>query len=212
MSDLFKKINTLLKSNLNDVLSDKREVGSGRRAVVPGKEIDREVAALRDRINDAVAYENALQSRVQTLQEEVSRLDQKADEAVRQGSESQARYLIDQLQRAQQRLRMAEADLSEHQLVTQELIQRVNQLDAVVAENKRQQELASPPPAGEPPVQVLSDVLKEVREKIAGQANADPAESMQGEAAPAPLQENPPPTTQTIEDDLEARRQRLSKR
>jgi hypothetical protein len=35
---------------------------------------------------------------------------------------------------------MAEADLREHQLVTQELIQRVNTLEAAVADARRAQE------------------------------------------------------------------------
>lgn len=214
MSDLFRKINTLLKSNLNDVIGERKSGEAPRRSFVAGKGIDREIGVLRQRINDAVAHENRLEAHVQAVHEEIARFDQKADEAVRQGSEAQARYLIDQMQRAKQRLRLAEADLAEHQLVTQELIQRVNLLEAAVAENKAQQAV-EPSPSGailEQPVQVLSEVLKETREKITSLIEASPPLPVQEESPSSVLDGEPPAHDPTIEDDLEARRQRLSKR
>jgi phage shock protein A len=195
MDDLFKKLNVLVKSSLNDLLGE----GSSRPATSPqrlGKGIDREIAALRQRVNDAFAYEEELKARISTLEGEVARFDQQADEAVQQRREEQARYIVEQMQRAQQRLTMARADLREHQLVAQELLQRVNTLDAYVAEARRAQQDAAESASGG-----LADTLRTMREKLSKEV--------------LPRQETTPdpeaPDERAVEDDLERRRQRLSK-
>ncbi|MBZ0277046.1 MAG: hypothetical protein K8I60_12930, partial [Anaerolineae bacterium] len=92
MDDLFKKLNTLIKSSLADVLGEDALPGKSRRARLDprhlGKDVDREVATLRGRINDALAYEDELQRRVQTLEAEVARWDQQADSALQNQDES----------------------------------------------------------------------------------------------------------------------------
>lgn len=195
MDSLFKKLNVLIKSSIHDIVGD----DPSRRTASPprlGKDIDREIAALRQRVNDAAAYEDELKTRIRTLEDEVARLDMQADEAVEAQREEQARYLIEQMQRAQQRLTMARADLREHQLVAQELLQRVNTLEAYVAEARRQQQSTPEPPSGG-----LADMLRSAREKIAGEAQLP-----QAEAHRETIDES------VIEDDLERRRQRLSRR
>jgi hypothetical protein len=196
MNDLFKKLNVLVKSSLNDLIGE----GSSRPASAPrrlGKDIDREVAALRQRVNDALDYEEELKSRIRMLEDEVARFDQDADEALRQRREEQARYIVEQMQRSQQRLTIARADLREHQLVAQELMQRVNTLEAYVAEAKRaQQEVSETTAAG------LADTLRSVREKLTREA----------QPSPDSVEQHQSPDRQAIEDDLERRRQRLSKR
>jgi phage shock protein A len=195
MDSLFKKLNVLIKSGIHDIVGD----DPSRRTASPprlGKDIDREIAALRQRVNDAAAYEDELKTRIRTLEDEVARLDMQADEAVEAQREEQARYLIEQMQRAQQRLTMARADLREHQLVAQELLQRVNTLEAYVAEARRQQQSTPEPPSGG-----LADMLRSAREKIAGEAQLP-----QAEAHRETIDES------VIEDDLERRRQRLSRR
>lgn len=196
MADLFKKLNVLIKSSLHDVVGD----DSSRRAASPprlGKDIDREIAALRQRVNDAASYEDELKARIHTLESEIARLDQQADEAVEQRREEQARYLIEQMQRAQQRLTIARADLREHQLVAQELLQRVNTLEAYVAEARRQQQAAPDTSAGG-----LADMLRSAREKL----TREPRVEQQPETSRETID------NQAVEDDLERRRQRLSKR
>ncbi len=203
MSDLFKKLNTLVKAGINDFLGDDLR-GSIRKALDPeklGKNIDREIAALRQRINEAVEYEESLRARVQALQTEVARWDQQADEAVAAGNDSAARYAIEHMQRAEQRLNMAQSDLREHQLVTQELIQRVNTLEATVADARRSQ--AEPPP--QTAERGLSDVLRDAREKIAQMGDLVTAKSQ-----PEPVGEEPV-DDEVVEDDLARRRERLSK-
>src|SRR5688500_15046064 len=117
MSDLFKKLNVLVKSSLSDLVGDST---SSRRRVSPerlGGDIDHEVAALRKRINEAVDYESGLQARVRQLETEVASFDQQADDFVNAQDDVNARYTIEQMKRAQQRLTMAEADLRDHRFV-----------------------------------------------------------------------------------------------
>ena len=242
MTDLFKKLNTLMKAGLNDLLGDDLAVGAPRRKPITperlGKDVDREISALRQRVNEAVDYEGALRQQVETLASEVARWDQQADDAVAAGSDVAARHAIDQMQRAEQRLNMARADLREHQLVTQELIQRVNTLEAVVADARRQQQAEAdevPPPAEleRSPTKAIADVLSEARQTIASLGETIAAQERGGEVPreqPRPTEtrpdaaaaEQPParirdlmppaPASTEVEDDLERRRQRLSKK
>ncbi|MBC7869848.1 MAG: PspA/IM30 family protein [Chitinophagaceae bacterium] len=209
MSDLFKKINTLLKSSVNDVIGDGKSSDPRRRSFVLGKNIDRELKALHQRIDEAVAYEGTLKAKVAALQDEIARLDSQADEAVQQGNEAQARYLIDQMKRSEQRLRMAESDFREHQLVTQDLIQRVSALETAVAEAKHAQANQSSQPA-KTSAASLSEVLKDSREKIAGME--DLLSTQEEISTPRTSNDTSSVSPNSIEDDLTARRDRLSKR
>jgi phage shock protein A len=207
MSDFFKKLNVLMKANLRDLLGDERTAPSPLTPDRLGKDVDREIASLRQRINEAVNYEEELQQRVASLHTQVSTLDQQADDALSQGSDDTARLKIEEMQRAQQRLTMTEADLRDHQAVTQELILRVNQLEAAVADARRSKAESAPEqvaPVQPSPVQAVSDVLRDMREKI-NQMNDL-------------LQSNDEVQTQdvvddtAVDDDLVARRDRLSKK
>ena len=172
MSDFFKKLNVLVKASLNDLLdSDPEHPERGLRPDKLGKNIDAEVKALRQRVNDALDYEDQLVQRVQSLQQEAETLDGNADQALEQGREDEARQILLRLQATRQRLSMAEADLQDHRSVTQELIMRVNELDAAVAD-ARQRETgeaadAAPEDAMQRAGQVVSDVLQQMRERIA---------------------------------------------
>ena len=219
MDDLFKKLNTLIKASLADVVGEDNLPGKPRRRLDPrklGKDVDREVKTLRESINNALAYEDELQGRVAALEAEVARWDQQADAAVQQNDEANARYAVEQMQRAKQRLTMAEADLRDHQLVTQELIQRVNMLDAAVADARRAEASDDAPPetsAGSAPGQVLSDVLRDTREKITQMGDLIAAKADVAAASETPGQQAAKVADeQAVEDDLAARRDRLSKR
>ena len=229
MNDLFKKLNVLVRAGINDVLGEDHAVGQSRRKPLTpdklGKNIDREITALRSRINDALSFETELQQRVQSLHDEVARYDQQADEAVSAGNDVVARRVIEQMQSAQQRLAMAEADLKEHQLVTQDLIQRVNMLEAAVADARRAQEVtqtAEAPPAPQdetsatpaaqtlPSIPSLADVLRDAQEKI--NQMGDLIQAKEETNAPTPAEQAAQAADeQRVDDDLAARRERLSK-
>lgn len=217
MNDLFKKLNVLVKASVNELLDS-----SGtprRRALTPevaGKQVEHDIKMLRERVDDALAYEGELAARVQTMQAEVDRLDQRADAAVASGQPDTARIAVEQLQRLQQRLAMAESDLREHRIVTQELISRVNQLEAVVAEARENQPEAQPDEAAdtlERAGQAVSDVLHEMREKIAELSEMIGTPGSATQSDENPLADAPPTADeQAVEDDLARRRERLSKK
>ncbi len=206
MDDLFRKLNVLVRASLNDMLHLPKP-----RTVEPrlGRDVDREIEMLRLRINEAVAYEEQLKTRLRQVSEEVRRWDAQADEAVKRDDDAGARYAIEQMKRAEQRRTIAENDLKTHQLVTQELIARVNMLEAAVADARRnqaaRQEAAAEVP---PPLRRLDDVLRDARERVAAMGDLLAAKDEVNQAAP----EGQVPDRQDIEDDLAQRRQRLSKR
>lgn len=211
MNDLLKKLNVLVKASIHDVLGDE---GATRRSPINpaklGKDIDREIAMLRERINQGLSYEDEIQAQVKKAEAEVASWDEKADTAVAAGDEANARYAIEQMQYAQRRVAMAEADLRDHQQVIQELILRVNTLEAAVADVRRAEQEKSAqeaPPEESQRGAVLSDVLKDVRERVAHMGDLITAK----DEVSAERVESQPADDAGIDDDLEARRQRLSK-
>lgn len=133
MDDLFKKLNTLIKSNLGDI---KPELP--RREPRP-VDLDRQVDTLRKRINDALAHEDKLQISVVALRDEADKLDRAADAALARGDDLEARKILEQLRRTEARLHSTERDLQEHEIAVEELILQVNRLEAAAADNKAEQ-------------------------------------------------------------------------
>jgi len=194
MADLFKKLNVLLRARLNDLLSDEpsrsRSMMSAGRL---GKDIDRELLALRQRIHDALDYETQLQGRAATLEEQARQLDADVAQALRSGRDDDARVRQEQALRVRRSLEMARADLREHQIVTQDLIQRVNTLEAYVAEAKRRTE-------NERDVQ---DAAVEQRTSVADILRTARETGQKQSSAPITVDNAESP------ESLEARRQRL---
>lgn len=219
MTDFFKKLNVLVRASVNDLLGDERSPGALRRAIQNsqvGKSAEGDVRNLRERINAALDYEEQLQQQVQAIDTEIAQLDAQADAAVERGDEATARHLLAKMQRAQQRLTMAEVDLRDHQQVAQELIARVNELEAVLADSQYIQAGESPAPVydAEPNINAaerVSQVLGEMREKIAQMGDLL---SAQAEVSPAPTDVDAasPLEEDDIEDDLARRRDRLRKK
>lgn len=218
MNDLFKKLNVLLKSGVHSVgqAGEPRSERLSQPPIMAGGSLEKEVVALRERINEAVRYEEELAQRVRQYEQEAARWDRQADDAVAQGSDASARYAIEQMRRAEQRAVMAESDLRAHQQATQDLIQRVNTLEAVVADTLRAQaaQVAEQPAEETPAINLpenlhlpdLSNVLREAREKILSLGELAAAQQ-ELDAAGQPEDGS----DVGIDDDLEARRQRLSK-
>lgn len=207
MNDFLKKLNVLIKASLNDAVSGETSRSHTRRSRNP----ETDVNVLRQRINDAVQYEDQIKGQIRQLEAEVARWDQQADEAVQRGDDASARYMIEQMHRAEQRITLAQGDLREHQRATQELIQNVNTLDAAVAEAQRQQP-DTPTPSTLPD---LGNVLKQARETITTLAETAAAQREVDESTEARTSLNDTPAQDrddvSVDDDLERRRQRLSK-
>lgn len=214
MSDLFKKLNTLLKSTAHDVLgASKRELPN---PTPSGRKLEREVVEMRKQVNNAIEFEDQLQAQAQRIQNRIQELDEQSDHAIVRGDDIMARQYIAEMQKQQKQLTFVEADLREHRIVTHELIQRVNTLEAVVSEVKRRN--AEVEGAGN---QGLAESLSQIQEKLNQsvlqtkerlqryhQTN-EPLDSSQSMSSSELEQEI---RSVEVENDLEKRRQRLSKR
>lgn len=206
MEDLIKKLNVLVKATLNDALT-----GDSRRnkLVTPGsdkpsaiQEGNQQIMQLRQRIKETLAFEDELQKQIQLLQSQITDWDVQADAAVKDGDEAKAHYAVEQMQRVQERLAVAQSDLTAHERVTQELIYHVNTLEAAVdaATQKQADESATAGAATEK----VSGVLKDMRDKVLELRDQITARE---EVSSQPTETQPEP----VEDDLAKRRQRLSK-
>lgn len=206
MSRLINKLNVLVQSSLHSVLGD--DSSPRRTPISPqqlGKGIDKEIAALRAQIDEALDAEDRTTAELDAMQQEIDTLDQEADRALAQGDDAAARHLITQLQIKQQQHAMLTADLTQHRRSTSELIKRVNELEAMVAEARRQEaEAAQADEAddqAEPAENSLAARLRHVRNLITGEEDAPAA------SAPAPTDVV---DERAVEDDLARRRDRLS--
>jgi phage shock protein A len=212
MSDFFKKLNVLVRSNLNNVLGDAASANPLRRAFNPtrlGNDVDREVAAMRSRINDAIVREDRLKAEISQLQGEIARLDPEADRAVQQDQETAARQIIAQMQTLQRRLSFAQSELREHESAVQEYMQRVNALEAYIVQVRQAQEQRSTQPlTSEAQEPTLSELLREANQQAS--AIRDPDQPPQSQlTSPTP---SISASDDDVDDDLAERRQRLSKR
>lgn len=230
MADLFRKLNTLIKAGLNDLLPKTSTVDTSSRPAMQAQ-LGRDAALLRDRVNRALDQEAALQAHVQQLLREIEDHDRAADGAVQQGNDDLARKHVEQMQQTQRFLAIADADLREHQRVTAELIQNVNRLEAALADHRAQQKEQAVADA-DAAENIAERLLRETRETLnrmnatisatlgrhtstaqsaspeaASSSPASPAAQPQETTAPSPAQASP----RGVDDDLERRRKRLSK-
>lgn len=175
MTSFFKKLNTLVQSQINDVIrplsSDEGDSDTPRKRTARqevSKGLSRDVQMLRKRIDDALDYERTLQTRVDKLYGDITRWDDYVDKAVAQGREGDAKMGLGQLQQAQRNLAQAEDSLREHQEVTQDLINRVNYMEYVVNQPSEEATVSAPSnshaPRGKIPVEIESDDSEEVAE------------------------------------------------
>ncbi len=204
MPSLKDKLNALVRASVRGVLGDDPDRSRSRRpssSRAPlGKELDREIAALRERIDAALDHEEHIQAEIEGLQRQIAELDQQADDALAAGDEATARHAVRQLQLQRQHLAIYEADLAQHRQSTSELISRVNELEATVAAARQEQATAEPDESGQD--DSLSARLRQARQKATGQAEI-PSPSRPASKAPTVDDDQ-------VEDDLARRRARLS--
>lgn len=207
MSDLFKKLNVLVRASVHELIGDEVPRQPLIRPDKLGQNADRQIKALRQAINEAVDHEEHLQARVADLMTEIANWDQQADAAVAGHDDVKARYAITQVQVVQQRLALAESDLRDHQMVTQELIQRVNQLEAAVAD-ARQADPAPAPEVDTTAMERVSGALRDMQTRITELGEMLAAKDEINAAS----SEDTPVVDQAVDDDLARRRDRLSKK
>lgn len=181
MANLLDKLTVLVRSGVNSLVDPVRPAGR-RTPLRPGKHVDREIAALRAQIDQALDDEDRIAAEVAALHREADEWDQRADALLQANDEAGARHAIRQMQLARQRAALREADREQHRRSTSELISKVNALEALVAEARYTERTAEAP---------------------------RPTERL--EAAPEALAAEPAQVDErTIEEDLARRRARLS--
>ncbi len=227
MPDLLDKLNVLVRASLNSVLSGDSSTARRIPAERLGKDIDAEISALRKHIDDALNAEDAMQQRIDTANAGIADLDRQADQALMDGDDAQARYLVQQLQRQKQQAAMQQASLEDHRRATSELIERVNTLEAMVSDSRRNPPAVATPADSTTSVP-LSNMLRDAREQAdqptpqASQTASEPVPTA-GRSIPIKIHRDTPPETPTVndqikaavdqakvEDDLADRRKRLS--
>jgi chromosome segregation ATPase len=132
MSDLFDKISTLVNAQLNDYLGRSPRSPLARiklNAEEAEQNPQRSARGLRQRLEEAIDYEDELQARIDNRMREVFELDKLVDEMLRSGDEYSAQRLQGQLNMKQQQLTIAESELRDHRLLTQHLMQELSTLE-----------------------------------------------------------------------------------
>lgn len=229
----FKKLNTLVQGHINNVIDPIDEKTSkSRRKALSRQDIrgglQKDVKLLRQRIDDALAYETELQAKADNLYGAISEWDDKANQAVGDERENDARYALGQMQQAQRELEMIEADLQEHRTITQELISQVNMLDSTIQAVEDEVTTETTTASEQPNVeeigaqivqqldntrQNLSNLISEYTSKVMGEDA--PLREDEDIQADIPIQRTRtvkhPVDKDKVEDEYSARLSRLSK-
>lgn len=141
MSSIFDKINTLVNAQVNDFLG-RNPKSPLARIKLDTSEIEenprRTAESLHRRLEEALAYEDEIEAKIQRIRAEAVVLDEQADKQVKSGDEFSARRALSQLQFKQQQLTIAEAELRDHRVLTQHLMQEMTTLDMALDNQERQ--------------------------------------------------------------------------
>ncbi|MCY3978007.1 MAG: hypothetical protein OXG23_07895 [Chloroflexi bacterium] len=142
MSDLFEKISTLINAQLNDFLGKNPQSPLARirlDADEAEENPQRSARSLRQRLEEALDYEDELQARIEERMREAVELDKLVDEMLRSGDEFSAQRLQGQLNMKQQQLTIAESELRDHRLMTQHLMQELGSLEMALDSQQRRE-------------------------------------------------------------------------
>ncbi|MCY3914746.1 MAG: hypothetical protein OXG49_01915 [Chloroflexi bacterium] len=154
MSDIFDKISTLINAQLNDFLGKNPRSPLARIQLNAGeaeKNPQRSAQSLRQRLEEAIEYEDELQARIDERMRAVVELDKLVDDMLRSGDEVSAQRLQNQLNMKQQHLTIAESELHDHRLMTRHLMQELATLETALGrqeEERRGQRAQSSSSAG----------------------------------------------------------------
>lgn len=148
MSDLFDKLNLLLRTSLDSF----RHGLQGDSALLPDPispdsltnersitALERQIATMRKQIDGSLNEEDDIQARLDKLNQQVEAYDKAADAALERGDEAEARRLVAQMQQQRRHATMLKAELESHKSATSEFIERVNMLEATVVDARRAQ-------------------------------------------------------------------------
>lgn len=154
--NLLEKLNLILQANLTSVTPDLTRL-SPRRA---GKNLDKEIAALRKQLEVADQDEVGIQTQIEKLTQTILQWDAEANSALQKGQEAQARYALQQMETEKRRLVMLQSELDDHRQTMAALMRQLNQFESVLQAAQQTQ------PAAEEATETLSDAIRRTRETI----------------------------------------------
>lgn len=210
MSDLIDKLNVLLRANLDSFLGRSGEGAPPPKRLPPeqlGKDVDREIAALRRQIDAALNKEEDLKARLEALRGQIEQYDRAADAALERGDESAARANVQQMQAARKRTAALELELGRHRDATFDLIQHVNTLEAMVSDARHAESRA----ASSAPAAPAAEAAPPLSTPSQAASPAAATDNAQGQS-PAPDQPTPLPgktATELLSDMLRSVRERV---
>lgn len=140
MSDLFDKISTLINAQLNDIMGKNPRSPLARiklNADDAEKNPQGSARSLRQRLDEAIDYEDELQAKIDDRMREAAELDKLVDEVLSSGDEYSAQRLQGQLNMKQQQLAIAESELRDHRQMTRHLMQELNTLEMALDKEDR---------------------------------------------------------------------------
>ncbi len=149
MDSIFDKITTLVNAQVNDFLGRNPKSPLARIKLDPEEAENhprRTVQALHKRLDEALAYEDDIQAKIDRLTQEVIQFDTEVDELVRRGDEFGSRRVQSQLNMKRQQLAIAESELRDHRVLTQHLMQEMTTLEMAL-DNQQRQQATQPPPS-----------------------------------------------------------------
>jgi len=146
MDSIFDKISTLVNAQINDFLG-RNPKSPLARIKLDAEETEtnprRTVQSLHKRLDEALAYEDEIQAKIDKLTQEAIALDEQVDAMVQSGDEFGARRIQSQLNMKQQQVSIAESELRDHRTLTQHLMQEMTTLE--MALDRQQQQSQSQP-------------------------------------------------------------------
>ncbi|KAB2904535.1 MAG: hypothetical protein F9K27_08465 [Anaerolineae bacterium] len=196
--NLLEKLNVLLQANLHNLSPDLSRLNP-RRA---GKNLDREIAALRKQLEVSAEDEAEIEAKITAMTEAILQWDAAADEAIKAGKDAQARYAVQQMETEKRRLVILQTELDEHRQAMAALMRQLNEFESVLkAAQKAQAEV-------EEETATLSEAIRQARESVQAEAGL-------GEV-PVRVQVDVSDVDntndeETISRDLDQRRSRLAK-
>jgi tRNA/tmRNA/rRNA uracil-C5-methylase (TrmA/RlmC/RlmD family) len=140
MDNLFDKLSTLVNAQLNEFLG-KNPTSPLARIRLDAEDAEqhprRTFQAIRERLDEAMRYEDQLQAKIDKLMQSVIRLDEQVDAMVQANDVVGARRMQVQLNMKQQQLAIAESELRDHRTLSQHLMQEMTTLEMALDSQKR---------------------------------------------------------------------------
>jgi phage shock protein A len=135
LSSLFDKLNMLVRSRMNSVLDDLLEAPAKTlNHLEMRKQVSKDLEALRQQIQHALAYERDLESQLQVARQTRDQTTTDAHQAKQQRDERATAQFEQKRTEAENRLFTLERMLQEHRTASDSLIEQVSKLDQMLAQ------------------------------------------------------------------------------